>query len=89
MPDDTDTTVSQPLRPIGICARCRVPVRSLAQIGKKCTRMTAADRRCPGLIRTAIEPKDWAECQLCHGTGRVAGASCARCDGDGWTFTAA
>lgn len=73
-------------RPVGVCARCRSAERSFARIGRKCARLTAPDRKCPGLIRTAIEPGDWSQCSLCHATGRAAGVTCPRCDGDGWIY---
>lgn len=73
-------------RPVGICARCHRVARSFDEIGKKCARPLPAGKKCPGIIRTAIDADQWSLCQACLGSGHLDETTCERCGGEGWIY---
>jgi DnaJ-class molecular chaperone len=73
-------------RPVGICARCHRVVRSFEEIGKKCARPLPAEKKCPGIIRTAIDADQSSQCPPCLGSGRIDDNICEKCSGEGWVY---
>lgn len=71
--------------PVGVCGRCGATTRSAASINNPCGRRIDG-KRCAGSFGSAIGEKDWEGCPTCAKTGRVDGARCEQCEGDGWIF---
>jgi hypothetical protein len=73
-------------RPVGSCAKMPQSGRSFDEIGKKCARPLPAEKKCPGIIRTAIDADQWSQCPSCLGSGRVDDNICEKCGGEGWVY---
>jgi hypothetical protein len=73
-------------RPVGICPRCHMVVRTFDQIGQKCAKPLLYGAKCPGVLRSALAVDEWMECPDCSAAGRIDDSACARCDGEGWLY---
>jgi hypothetical protein len=86
MSGSSDLKVGKRERPVAICARCLTPYRAFEHVGRRCSKILPGERRCPGVVRTAIEREEWLECPACAAGGAVGDAPCARCSGEGWIY---
>lgn len=73
-------------KPIAYCTRCRVYSRNVEQINQRCG-VKRQGKRCEGIMRSAINAKDWIECPSCGATGCIGNDTCDQCAGEGWLLT--
>jgi len=71
--------------PFTICTVCRRAGYNSIIVGSLCGR-SYYGKRCCGVISSAIQEKNWAECPSCQAEGWIGANSCAECDGTGWRY---
>jgi hypothetical protein len=73
-------------RPCTSCTKCRAPGYHISLTKGRCGRIVDGER-CTGIIQSAVQVNDWAECPSCAGTGWEGDKTCSHCDGrSGWLF---
>ena len=55
-------------------------------IGSPCGRMLSSNKRCEGIMDSALRAEDWERCPSCSALGQVAEETCSECSGEGWIF---
>lgn len=70
-------------KPCAVCTKCGAVTYALNLINGPCGR-TVGGKRCRGVNGSRLNATDWAECDVCAGSGRISESRCHRCDGVGW-----
>ena len=72
-------------KPVGICTTCGIYTFAPQRIDTRCG-WKRDGFECSGVIRSALGPSQWAECDYCSGTGRIGVIACGDCQESGWVY---
>ena len=73
-------------KPKAFCFVCKKYYLDSSVINKNC-RSEIGDKKCKGLIRSALSPDDWKICTVCQGSGIDENDKCFSCQGTGWILS--